>query len=152
MAGFRNKVGFFIIFSIILKKGFSEIFTGDRLTQTNPSLKLSLLQGLEFKDFCVKNAIVVIHLRFFVGSSFIIINNKKNKVKSCGSWTSKNLQWQKLIMFLMLKFFGLPDGDEVHLVYWLSGASLASYWSQGGICCLGRYLRWIPVAKSLRCI
>ena len=70
-------VYFLRFIQIILKKGFSEIFTGDRLTQTNPSLKLSLLQGLEFKDFCVKNAIVVIHLRFFVGSSFVIINNKK---------------------------------------------------------------------------
>ena len=51
LAGFRNKVGFFIIFSIILKKGFSEIFTGGRLTQTNPSLKLSLLQAGSLKIF-----------------------------------------------------------------------------------------------------
>ena len=90
MSGFRKKWGeciclLFKVHTDNSEEGFFGNFHRGQVNPNQPLFKIIIATGREFEDFCVKGAIVVIHLRFFVGSSFIIITIKKNKVKSCGS-------------------------------------------------------------------
>ena len=75
--GFRNKVVFSYHFTDNSEEGFFGNFHRGQVNPNQPLFKIIIATVRRFEDFCVKNAIVVIHLRFFVGSSFIIINNKK---------------------------------------------------------------------------
>ena len=82
--GFRKEWGDWICICLLFKvhtdnseEGFFGNFHRGQVNPNQPLFKIIIATGREFEDFCVKSAIVVIHLRFFVGSSFVIINNKK---------------------------------------------------------------------------